>query len=272
MRVRQTSEIKSGTTRTAAPGFLDSIIIILVSAAIVLFLLWAASRTRQLAVFEQLPDWLKDSYHAVWTSVVSGATGIGLAIVKVFTRKDDDLRPNYLLWIMVVTVIFLILIFLLQNVFSDPAKKHIDTQLAEGGFSPSVSSKDAEARKILSDYAARLHDLDRLVKETDDSTDIEIKGANSILVYRIAYGATEYRTSLPEFQNVPWTTLIRKLEEAGVPDSTTDAIKATDTLMNGPYVGRDTHKRGYFGPGILDTQVNTLQAYYNAAHKHFYGK
>ncbi len=137
---------------------------------------------------------------------------------------------------------------------------------------PSAPSTDSEIRAILSDYAARLHDLDRLVKEADNSTDIETKGANSILVYRIAYGAAEYRTSLPEFQNVPWATLIRKLEEAGVPDSTTDAIKATDTLMNGPYVGQDTHKRGYFGPGILDAQVNTLQAYYNAGHKHFYGQ
>jgi hypothetical protein len=137
---------------------------------------------------------------------------------------------------------------------------------------PSVPSTDAETRAILSDYAARLHDLDRLVIEADNSTDIETKGADSILVYRIAYGAPEYRTSLPEFQNVPWATLIRKLEEAGVPDSTTDAIKATDTLMGGPYVGQDTHKRGYFGPGILDVQVNTLQAYYNAAHKHFYGQ
>ena len=135
---------------------------------------------------------------------------------------------------------------------------------------PPDPSRDAEARKILSDYAARLHDLDRLVKEADNSTDIETKGADSILVYRIAYGAAEYRTSLPEFQNVPWATLIRKLEEAGVPDSTIDAIKATDTLMSGPYIGQDTHQRGYFGPGILDAQVNTLQAYYDAAHKHFY--
>jgi hypothetical protein len=137
---------------------------------------------------------------------------------------------------------------------------------------PSVPTTDPEARKILSEYAARLHDLDRLVKEADNSTDIETKGANSILVYRIAYGAAEYRTSLPEFQNVPWATLIRKLEEAGVPDSTTDAIKATDTLMSGPYIDQDTHKRGYFGPGILDAQMNTLQAYYNVAHKHFYGQ
>jgi TIR domain len=137
---------------------------------------------------------------------------------------------------------------------------------------PSVPSPDKETTEILSDYETRLHDLDRLVKQADNSTDIDTKGANSILVYRIAYGAAEYRTSLPEFQNVPWATLIRKLEKAGVPDSTADAIKATDTLMNGPYVGKDSIKRGYFGPGILDAQENTLQAYYDAAHKHFFGR
>src|ERR1700733_3070274 len=149
---------------------------------------------------------------------------------------------------------------------------HLDKPTGATVSAPIVPSTDAEAKKILSDYAARLHDLDRLVKEADSSTDIETKGADSILVYRIAYGAAEYRTSLPEFQNVPWATLIRKLEGAGVPDSTTDAIEATDTLMNGPYVGQDTHKRGYFGPGILDAQVSTLQAYYNAAHNHVYGQ
>jgi hypothetical protein len=146
--------------------------------------------------------------------------------------------------------------------------------IATSGTEPdsklAISVLDAEARKLLSDYAARLHDLDRLVKEADKSTDTETKGADSILVYRIAYGAAEYRTSLPEFQNLPWATLIRELEAAGVPDSITDAINATDTLMNGPYAGQDTHKRGYFGPGILDAQLKTLQAYYNVAQKHFY--
>jgi hypothetical protein len=49
---------------------------------------------------------------------------------------------------------------------------------------PPDPSRDAEARKILSDYAARLHDLDRLVKEADNSTDIETKGG-------IAFSFTE---------------------------------------------------------------------------------
>jgi|ERR1035437_3078641 hypothetical protein len=126
------------TRGSSAPGFLDSIIIILVSAALVLFLLWATSRTQRIPVFEQLPDWLKSSYNAVWTSAVSGATGIGLAIVKVFTRKPDDPRPNYLLWIMVVTVILLILIFLLPKVFAQPNRNYVEAKVVSGGFKPWV--------------------------------------------------------------------------------------------------------------------------------------
>jgi hypothetical protein len=124
--------------RSSAPGFLDSIIIILVSAGLVLFLLWATSRTQHITAFEQLPDWLKDSYHAVWASAVSGATGIGLAIVRVFTRKPEDPRPNYLLWIMVVTVILLILIFLLPRVFAQPDRKYVEAKVESGGFTPWV--------------------------------------------------------------------------------------------------------------------------------------
>src|SRR5258707_548294 len=107
----------------AAPGFLDSIIIILVAAALVLFLLWATSRTQHIVALEQLPDWIRDSYHAVWTAAASGATGIGLAIVRVLARRPEDPRPNYLLWIMLVTLLLLVLIFLLPKVYARPESK-----------------------------------------------------------------------------------------------------------------------------------------------------
>jgi phosphate transport system substrate-binding protein len=110
--------MNANTKASAVPGFMDSIIIILVAAALALFLLWATSRTQHIVAFELLPDWLKGSYNAVWTSAVSGATGIGLAIVRVFTRNAEDPRPNYLLLIMLITAILLTLIWLLPRVFS----------------------------------------------------------------------------------------------------------------------------------------------------------
>jgi hypothetical protein len=110
------------------PGFLDSIIIILASAALVIFLLWAASRTIGVEAFENLPGWLRESYHAVWTSIVTGAAGIGLAILKVLTRKPEDPRPNYLLVIGITTVVMLVLISILPKLFKQRDDgKHVNT-------------------------------------------------------------------------------------------------------------------------------------------------
>jgi len=113
--------------RAPAPDFLDSIIIVLVAAALVIFLLWATSRTMGIAAFESLPDWLQKSYNAIWTSVAAGATGIGLAIVKVLTRKRDDPHPNYLLWIGITTVTLLVLIFFMPKLFSQ-SRRSVEIQ------------------------------------------------------------------------------------------------------------------------------------------------
>jgi hypothetical protein len=104
-------------SQTSSPGFLDSIIIILVSSALVLFLLWVTSRVRGIDAFEHLPGWLSESYHAIWTSIATGTAGIGLAIVKVLTRKPQDRRPNYLLLIGITTVVMVIFIFILPKAF-----------------------------------------------------------------------------------------------------------------------------------------------------------
>jgi hypothetical protein len=131
-------KVKREQTSTS-PGFLDSIIILLVSAALVIFLLWATSRTQGLGdTFEHLPDWLRDSYRAIWASVVTGATGIGLLIVKGFKEKGNP-RPNYLLYILGTTVLLLLLIFFLPKVFRRPddLKTYVETDLNAGGFEPS---------------------------------------------------------------------------------------------------------------------------------------
>jgi len=131
-------------------------------------------------------------------------------------------------------------------------------------------AKRVVQKKILSEYRWRLNDLDKLVSEAGKTSDIEVKGADSILIYRIAYGAAEYRTSLLEYQNASWGGLITQLEQFGVSDSGTQAIEATNTLMGGPYVSQDTHNRGYFGPDILEQRAKVLHLYYDTAYKKVY--
>ncbi len=110
--------------KPSPPGFVDSLIIIFVSAALVIFLLWATARTLGLETFEHLPSWLQDSYKAMWTSIAAGTAGIGLAVFKVLTRKEDDPRPNYLLLIAITTASLIGLISILPKIFRSEATTH----------------------------------------------------------------------------------------------------------------------------------------------------
>jgi hypothetical protein len=107
---RKRARPRSGSAQV---GFLDSLIILLASAALVLFLLWVTSRTLGITTFETLPSWLQ----SFWTAIGTGTAGIGLAIVKALTRKQDAPHPNYLLLIGIVTMVMLLLIFLLPALF-----------------------------------------------------------------------------------------------------------------------------------------------------------
>ncbi len=104
----------------SSPDFLDSLIVLLVSVGLALFLLWATSRTQRIVAFEDLPQWLHDFFSSIWTSIAAGSAGIGLAVVKALKRNPTGSRPNYMLWILGTTVIILLLIFLLPRMFKAP--------------------------------------------------------------------------------------------------------------------------------------------------------
>jgi hypothetical protein len=130
--------------RRAPSGLTDSLIIILISGALVIFVLWAASRLMGLNLFENLSPWLERSYNAVWTSVVSGGAGIGLVLLKAFRRRPDQESPNYLMLIGIWSLSMLLVIVLLPRVLmfasqvsgSKPTYT-VETSLVSGGFSPS---------------------------------------------------------------------------------------------------------------------------------------
>ncbi len=120
------TELPSAASSTAQPGPLDSLIIFFVSAALVLFLLWATSRTIGITPFENLPGWLQDAFKAIWTPVAAGAAGLGLAVVRLLSRKQSGVRPNFLLLIAITTVGMLLLIFVLPALFKRPGDLHVD--------------------------------------------------------------------------------------------------------------------------------------------------
>ena len=126
------------------PGLTDSLIIILIAGALVIFILWATSRLMALNLFENLSPWLERSYNAVWTSVVSGTAGIGLVIVKAFRRRPDQESPNYLMLIGIWALSMLLVIVLLPRVLlfasqvgAGAPSYSVETSLVSGGFAPS---------------------------------------------------------------------------------------------------------------------------------------
>jgi hypothetical protein len=141
LHAKHSAHMTRNENQTSSPGFLDSIIIILVSSALVIFLLWVTSRVIGIDAFEHLPGWLSESYHAIWTSIATGTAGIGLAIVKALTRPQDR-RPNYLLLIGITTVMMVIFIFILPRAFKQrddrsrapDAKSEIDPKLGKGAL------------------------------------------------------------------------------------------------------------------------------------------
>jgi len=75
---------------------------------------------------------------------------------------------------------------------------------------------------------------------------------------------------LPEFKGESWGGLITRLDDFAHSESADQALSATDVLMSGPYIGQDSVKRGYFGPGILEDNAKILHLYYDHARRRVY--
>ncbi len=135
---------KTKVVQRPRPGFVDSLIILFASAAAVIFLFWIASQTLSLDTFVTIPSFIQNSFQAIWTSVATGAAGIGLAAYKALTRSRNEPTPNYLVLMGVTTSSMLILIFLLLYVLASIGP-HVrlspppDTELIQIGSPTSVS-------------------------------------------------------------------------------------------------------------------------------------
>ncbi|MGL3104625.1 hypothetical protein [Bradyrhizobium sp. BR 1432] len=88
---------RSGTAR---PDLVDAFIVLLIATALDIFVFSMATQFISSPAFQKLPSFIMDTYSAIWTSVASGVTGVGLALVKAINRKPGQHAPNYLLYIL----------------------------------------------------------------------------------------------------------------------------------------------------------------------------
>lgn len=92
------------------PDLIDAFIVLLLAAAIDIFVFAMATQFINSPVFQKLPSFITDAYTAIWTSVVAGAAGIGAAILKAVNRPAGTQTPNYLVYVLVTSLVILAVI------------------------------------------------------------------------------------------------------------------------------------------------------------------
>jgi hypothetical protein len=91
-----------GVAGAAKPDLTGTLVILLFSAAITIFVLWIANQAIGNSVFGTLPDWVVGASKGIWTSMTTGAAGFGLAIAKSFGRRGGP-QPDYLRYVGITT-------------------------------------------------------------------------------------------------------------------------------------------------------------------------
>jgi|SRR5271165_3042411 len=80
------------------PDLTEALIIILISAAILIFVFWISTQFVGQDRFSVLPNYIVAVFKNIWSSIVTGAAGIGLAILNAFNKRGQP-HPNYLKYI-----------------------------------------------------------------------------------------------------------------------------------------------------------------------------
>jgi hypothetical protein len=102
-------------------GFINSLLVILVSIGLTVVLLWIVSRITGQPWFEQLPHWLRSGMAEILTALFSGGS---LATI-VYKKLSSQNSPNFLYPILT-TTLFLLVVILLLVFFLRPRESHID--------------------------------------------------------------------------------------------------------------------------------------------------
>jgi len=105
LRVDGEAKVSDRTSlpRRPPPDLIDVFIILLLSAAIDIFIFTIATQAMGRDSFQHLPDFLMNTYSSVWTSVASGAAGIGLVIVKSLGTPKEN-RLNYMALVLMTAI------------------------------------------------------------------------------------------------------------------------------------------------------------------------
>ncbi|CDZ59601.1 hypothetical protein [Neorhizobium galegae] len=100
------------SAQSVRPDIIDVFIIILLAAAVDIFIFWMATQFIANPVFQTLPDFVTGALSGVWTSIATGTAGIGLVLVKYLATARAE-RPNYFVYVAGTAAGLFVLILLL---------------------------------------------------------------------------------------------------------------------------------------------------------------
>jgi hypothetical protein len=104
------SNVERTTRRGRSLSLLETVIVLLMSCSIVIFVFTIGAKFLGRDTFDKLPDFLKDSYSAMWSAGVIAGGGFVGAVAKAFTKSERE-SANFTLHIVGTTTLIMVLVF-----------------------------------------------------------------------------------------------------------------------------------------------------------------
>jgi hypothetical protein len=95
--------------RKGSLSLLDAVIVILTSCSILIFVFTIGAKFLGQATFDKLPEFIKDSYSAIWSAgVVAGGALVGSVVDAL--SKEPSTKANFIVYILGTTILIMALI------------------------------------------------------------------------------------------------------------------------------------------------------------------
>lgn len=193
----------SNLKKNPTPNLMETLFILSMSIFILILLFWIACQFLGRDQFQVLPDWLTALGGNIWGFLTAGGTsGLLYLWLKQTMKKKERQSPNYLFWILSMTVIFFIGVFCI--ILIGPSSRGIgqpsDQLLLRFGFKYSNCPKSLTVA-----YVSPFKESENIVLQPDNLFKLTFYNAKPFSRFMALMGPTQFDGT---FSNKPITDKI----------------------------------------------------------------
>ena len=107
MTVRPATDDKASTGRQLT--LLDTMIVILTSCSIIIFIFTIGAKFLGRDTFDKLPDFLKDLYSALWSAGIVASGALAGSVLDTLSKREST-KTSFITYIMITTILIMALI------------------------------------------------------------------------------------------------------------------------------------------------------------------